>query len=134
MVGQELFGQLLLITLFMFLWTIYATVKIVAFVTANRTKPDNLLFYQALTFILTAGGVAILFKVYRTNFFIPFLAISSITTGLYFYFLLRKRNVGCWKQRNSHTSIIGKLIIPTLTVVIIGGVFALLVFSCFRFM
>jgi hypothetical protein len=134
MFGQELFGQLLFLSFFIYIWTTYAAVRIVTFINSNSRKRDNLLFYQALTLIPTAGITAILFKAYGIGLLLPFLAFSSITTGVYFYLAIQKRNAAWWKKLNAYAFAGSKVLVATLTVVITGAVFALVVLSCFRVM
>src|SRR5438552_14992831 len=98
MYGQEIFGQLLLITLILIVWTIYATNRIVTYAISKEVEQSKLLFYQWLTFLVMAGLIFLFLKIYKVEFFLALYIASSVLTGIYFYLVLKRQNANWWAK------------------------------------
>lgn len=131
MFGQEVFGQLLLITLLLIIWTIYSTNRIVTYCISMEIKQQGLLFYQWLTFLIVTGLIFLFFKIYKIKFFLPLYFSSSFLTGIYFYLAL-KRHYANWLTKLNTNSVGLKIAIPVITVILTAGLFALIILGLFR--
>ena len=126
MYGQEVFGQLFLLTSILFVWTIYVTNRMVTYLFSNTFEQTNLLFYQWLTFLVTAGLIFLFFKIYKVAFLLGFYVSISFLTGIYFYLLLRKRQI-VWLTKLEAHSVGLRIAVPFVIVFVIAGLFALII-------
>ena len=133
MYGQEIFGQLSLLALILFVWTIFITNKIVTYLFSKTFKQDTLLFYQWLTFIIVVGLIVFLFKIYGVTFILSFYIGTSFLTGVYFYLVLKKQQPS-WLTKLEIRSVGLKVLILLITVLMTGSLFALIILGLFRLM
>lgn len=132
MYGQEIFGELFLYSLILFIWTTYITNRIITYLFSKNQK-SNLLFYQCLTFLIVTGLIFLFFKIDKIDTLFTFYIIVSFLSGIYLYLFLKRRQIPWLTKLETH-SVGLKIVIPFMTVLVTAGLFALVILGLFRLM